>query len=132
MVSALAYIEETLLCAEVVRLLPKFMAPYVLLDGYLHCGIRLTCAVSSVGLSRARSSPTRLFSIDCCPSPSNAAWSATWQTLVRKSPSTYVVSTSRRCPHIPAETLYRVTASSGLWKHPPRTPRGRQSVSCTS
>ncbi|KAF2832236.1 cytochrome P450 [Ophiobolus disseminans] len=27
MVSALAYIEETLLCAEVVRLLPKFMAP---------------------------------------------------------------------------------------------------------
>jgi hypothetical protein len=27
MISALAYIEETLLCAEVVRLLPKFMAP---------------------------------------------------------------------------------------------------------
>ncbi|KAF2031754.1 cytochrome P450 [Setomelanomma holmii] len=29
MVSALAYIEETLLCAEIVRLLPSFMAPIV-------------------------------------------------------------------------------------------------------
>ncbi|KAI1778213.1 cytochrome P450 [Hypoxylon cercidicola] len=29
MVSALAYIEETLLCAEVVRLIPRFMAPSV-------------------------------------------------------------------------------------------------------
>jgi len=29
MISALAYIEETLLCAETVRLLPKFLAPLI-------------------------------------------------------------------------------------------------------
>lgn len=27
LVSALAYVEETLVCAEVVRLIPEFMAP---------------------------------------------------------------------------------------------------------
>lgn len=27
MVSALEYIEQTLICSEIVRLLPKFMAP---------------------------------------------------------------------------------------------------------
>lgn len=30
MISALAYIEETLLCAEAVRLLPGFLTPYVI------------------------------------------------------------------------------------------------------
>jgi hypothetical protein len=29
MISALAYIEETLLCAETVRLLPKFLTPLI-------------------------------------------------------------------------------------------------------
>lgn len=29
MISALVYIEETLICAEVVRLLPKVLVPYV-------------------------------------------------------------------------------------------------------
>lgn len=29
MVSALAYIEETLICAEIVRLLPSFLSPIV-------------------------------------------------------------------------------------------------------
>lgn len=29
MTSALAYVEETLICAEIVRLVPKFLAPYV-------------------------------------------------------------------------------------------------------
>lgn len=130
MISALAYIEETLLCAEVVRLLPKFMTPYVLL--YLPHGVRLTLAASLEVSSHVRLSPTRSSLTGCCPSPNSAAWSVIWQILARKFLSMYVYITSCTYPRIPANTLYRTIAFSGLWKHLPRTLHGRQSVSCTN
>lgn len=48
MASALQYIEQTLICAEIVRLLPKWIAPYVLLS-IARRNIELTRTFSIVG-----------------------------------------------------------------------------------